>query len=211
MTVITEHQSDNDLISLEVQPVRYLVAGREGSLALGSLLAKLFRFRGLAVRELISFDHFRMLTLYQVEVQGTTGALAQIDVDFMICLNDEALEYEPRLKKNGTLLLDANSVTRHPERADVDVVAVPAFSLVEDLTNMLSQEAKSRFDLALSSLLGSLAAVENEYPDADNLTRVLGELQIEPKGPFLMAVYRGYDWLQETRMRGKTAWRSALN
>jgi hypothetical protein len=211
MTVRSEHQSDNDLTRLDAQPVRYLVVGREGSLALGSLLAKLFRSRGLLVKELISFDHRRMLTLYEIGIQGATAAVEPVLVDLMICLNDEALDYEPRLRRNGTLLLDANTVTRHPQRADVDVVEVPAFSLVQDLTDTLSQDAMSRFDLALSSLLGSLEAVENEYPDADSLSRVLGELQVESKAPFLMAVYRGYDWIQETRMRGKSPGGGVLN
>jgi hypothetical protein len=178
---------------------------------LGGLLSRLLRLRGSAVDEMISFDHNRSLTLYEIEIRGTPSVQRSAGVDLLICLNDASLGYEHLVRRFGTLLLDANSVTRRPKRADIDIVAVPAFNLIQDITERLTEETRSRFDPSLSSLLGSIEAIESEYPDASTLRRVFEKLQIEQTALFLTAVYRGYDWLQETRMRGKTGWGGVLN
>ncbi len=210
MSVKTEHRTRTSRAIPPHAPARYLVIGQEGSLALGNLLSRVLRLRGLPVEELISFDHRRSLTLYEIEVPGKESAETET-VDIMICLNDDSLEYEQLVKKLGTLLYDANSVTRRPTRTDIDVVAVPASSLIQDITEKLTEETRTRFDPSLSSLLGSIEAVESEYPDVLTLKRAFDRLQVGQTGLFLTAVYRGYDWLQETRMRGKTAFGGMLN
>ena len=208
MRVETKHHPKT---SRDNSQTRYLVAGREGSLALGNLLNTLFRSKKLAVEEIISFDHSRSLTLYEIQILGSGLHERGTEVDLMICLNDAALDYEPMVRRSGTLIVDANSVTRRPKRIDIDIVAVPSFNLVQDISERLSEETRTRLNLSLSSLLGSIEAIESDYPDSETLKRLFEKLQVEQSGLFLMAVYRGYDWLQETRMRGKTAWGGVLN
>lgn len=123
----------------------------------------------------------------------------------MICLNNAALDYEKYLAESGTMIIDASLVTRKPSREDIETIFVPATILIQDIADGISEEAKDRFDLALSGLLGSLEAIENEYPDPELFRRVFEKLDIEPVTPFLSAVYRGYDWLQESWMRGKAS------
>ncbi len=210
MSVKTEHRTRTNRAIPPHPPTRYVVIGQEGSLALGNLLSRVLRLKGLPVEELISFDHRRSLTLYEIQVVGKESTDTEA-VDIMICLNDKSLDYEQHVKKLGTLLYDANSVTTHPTRTDIDIVAVPASSLIQDVSQKLTEETRSRFDPSLSSLLGSIEAIESEYPDLVTLKRVFEKLQVGQTGLFLTAVYRGYDWLQETRMRGKTAFGGVLN
>jgi hypothetical protein len=210
MNVKTEHRSETKGASPDQRDTKFLVVGREGALALGGLLDKLLRWRRLPVEEIISFDHRRGLTFYEINVQGSRSEDTD-EVDLMICLNDESLDYEPMVKESGTLVVDANSITRHPTRTDIEIVAVPAFNLTRDLAEGMTEEARSRFDPSISSILGSIEAIETDYPDAQTLTRIFDRIRVEQTDLFLAAVYRGYDWLQETRMRGKTGYGGALN
>jgi hypothetical protein len=205
-----EYRSETKDTGPDRHVAKYLVIGREGALALGGLLDRLLRWRKLPVEEMISFDHARGLTLYEIRVQGPK-AIDTDSVDLMICLNDDSLDYEPLIKASGTLVFDANSITRYPKREDIEIVAVPAFSLTQDISEGMTEEARSRFDPSISSILGSIEAVESDYPDAKTLTRIFDRIQVEQTDRFLAAVYRGYDWLQETRMRGKTANGGPLN
>lgn len=185
------------------RPTRYLVLGREGCLALGEILTKLFRSKGLAVDGRVSFDLARMLTIYEIVVGGSPETT---NADVMICLNNAALDFEDRSVESGTIIIDASLVSRKPSRKDVETISVPTASLIKDIAEGISEETIDRFDLALSGLLGSLEAVENEHPDPELFRRVFERLDIEPVAPFLAAVYRGYDWLQESWLRGKASW-----
>ncbi len=210
MIVKAEHRTETKKARTDHHAADYLVIGREGALALGGLLDRLLRWRRLPVEEIISFDHGRALTLYEIKVQGSKTV--DIDkVDLMICLNDESLDYEPMIKESGTLVVDANSTTRRPKRTDIEIVAVPAFNLTHDIADEMTEEARSRFDPSISSILGSVEAIESDYPDAQTLTRIFDRIQVEQTDLFLAAVYRGYDWLQETRMRGKSGKGGAMN
>lgn len=183
-------------------PARYLVVGQEGCLALGEILTKLIRLKGYAATSLVRFDHSKMLTIYEIDVNGSLGGR---DADLMIVLNNEALDYEECLAESGTMIIDASLVTRRPSKKNVDTIFVPATNLIRDIADGMSDEAKDRFDLALSGLLGSFEAIQNEYPDPELFRRVFEKLEIEPVAPFLAAVNRGYDWLQESWMRGKAS------
>lgn len=212
MTVTTEHLGSNVCQSPEHhRNSEYIVVGRKGSIALGNLLGRLLRLQRRAVVEKVSFDHSRMLTLYEIRIQRTKYPRKEGSVDLMICLNDPGLDFEPHVRESGTLLVDANSVTGNPRRSDIEVVDVPAFSLIQDISERLTDETESRIDLSLSSLLGTIEAVEGTYPNEDLLMRLFEKEQIEPAVPFLIGVYRGYDWLQERRVRAKTQWRNIIN
>jgi hypothetical protein len=203
MSVRAEHVSSTKKIAQSRPSTRYLVIGRDGALALGNLLSKLFRSRNSAVEDVVGFDHRRELTLYEIKVQGS-GSRSDY-VDTMVCLSNDSLDYETLLRTSGTLILDANTVSGRPRRNDIEIVAVPAYSLSQDIVGELSEESRTRLDPSLPSLLGTIEAIEGEYPDAGRLKRALEGLDVEQTGPFLTAVYRGYDWLQEMQMRGKSA------
>lgn len=190
---------------------KFIVVGREGSIALGNLLATLLRLRRRSIVETVSFDHSRGLTLYEIELRRSQSPRKVGSVDLMVCLNDPGLDYESYVREFGTLLVDANSVTRSPKRSDIDIIEVPAFSLVQDMSERLTHETKSRIDLAVASLLGIIEAVEGTYPDEDLLMQLLEKAQVEPAVPFFIGVYRGYDWLQETRLRAKNPFRRVGN
>ncbi|HEX4922054.1 MAG TPA: hypothetical protein VFV92_15105 [Candidatus Bathyarchaeia archaeon] len=188
-------------VSRRPLPARYLVVGQEGCLALGEILTKLIRLKGYAATSLVRFDHSKMLTIYEIDVNGSLG---RRDADLMIVLNNEALDYEECLSESGTMIIDASVVTCKPSK-HIDTIFVPATILIRDIADGMSDDAKDRFDLALSGLLGSFEAIQNEYPDPELFRRVFEKLEIEPVAPFLAAVYRGYDWLQESWMRGKAS------
>jgi hypothetical protein len=209
MSVRTEHASSTRKVARNHPSTRYLVIGRDGALPLGSLLSKLLRSRKSAIENVIGFDHRRELTLYEIKVKGSGSKTDYVDT--MVCLNDASLEYETLLRKSGTLILDANTVHRRPRRNDIEIVAVPAYSLSQDIAGELSEESRTRLDPSLPSLLGTIEAIEGEYPDNGRLKRALEGLDVKQTGPFLTAVYRGYDWLQETQMRGKSANGGVMN
>jgi hypothetical protein len=202
MSARTEHVSSATKVAQNRQSTSYLVIGRDGAPALGSLLSKLLRSRESAVEDAIGFDHRRELTLYEIKVQGSGSKSSYVDT--MVCLNNDSLDYETLLRASGVLIFDANTVRRRPGRDDIEIIGVPAYSLSQDIVSELSEESKTRLDLSLPSLLGTIEAIEGEYPDAGRLRRALEGLDVEQTRPFLTAVYRGYDWLQETQMQGKS-------
>lgn len=203
MATTSDFRLDSGQVSVRHLHARYLVVGREGCLSLGEILTKLIRLKGFPTDSLVRFDLSKMLTIYEIIVGGSLG---RKEAEVMICLNNDALDYEEYLAESGTMIIDASLVTRKPSRKDIDTVYVPASILVKEIADGISEEAKDRFDLALSGLLGSIEAIENEYPDPRVIRRVFDSLEIEPIAPFLAAVYRGYDWLQESWMRGKASW-----
>ncbi len=113
-----------------VEPVRYLILGREGVADIGEWLTRFFLARGTPLSRLLAFDHTRRITLYEVGLFATRiGQTMPGNYDTIIGLERSAGAYEVLLKKHGVFLLDESGFTTPPVRQDLETIAVPAAML----------------------------------------------------------------------------------
>jgi len=113
--------------------------GGQGVLSMGKILAYSGIMQDLEVSWFPS---------YGPEMRGGTANVTVIlsderisspilhEYDTAIILNQQSLDkFEPRVKKNGLLIYDSNGISRHPERADIEIYKVDAFAEASKMDN----------------------------------------------------------------------------
>jgi 2-oxoglutarate ferredoxin oxidoreductase subunit gamma len=65
---------------------------------------------------------------------GIVGSPIVTDPDTLVVMNRPSLDkFEAAIKPKGLLIMDSDLVNREPERADIEVIKIPAQSIAEEL------------------------------------------------------------------------------
>lgn len=190
-----------------VPPVRILVVGVEGVRNLCDYLSSFFFSKGRRVSSLLGFDHVRRLSVCQVDVGELHPTVSfRAGQSIVVALSNSAVAYEKSLMVDGTLLFDASKLTILPKREDVNSVAIPVESLAQaTLADSWGKMAEPNNRIERYVMAGAVLAAAEENPKTNELERLFLKFHDSPVHAYVMATEQGYDWVQEMRMRGKSA------
>ncbi len=177
-----------------LHPAKGLLVGRGGVSSLG---------RHLASREESNRERSLELGPYSVEEGGVTSDR----VDLIIGLDAYSVQFEGRLKPQGTLLLNDLGADVRPRRGDVHTIIVPAKALAEAFLNKVEGDATgavSDAELEEAVMIGAALAVQDCGQMAVETSGLIETPNPSRRSALVLAVCKGYDWIQERRLHGKS-------
>ncbi len=179
-----------------LHPAKGLLVGERGLSSLGKHLAS-------SKGEAIGRERSLELGPYGVEEGGATSD----KVDLIIGLDAYSLQFEARLKPQGTFLLNDLGSEIRPTRPDIHMIFVPAKALTGAFLNKVEVDAVrtvSQAELEEAVMFGAALAVQDCGRMAEEMSRLLETPNPSRRSALVLAVCKGYDWIQERRLHGKS-------
>ncbi len=179
-----------------LHPAKGLLIGRGGLSCLGKHLTSNKEAESGRERNL-------ELGLYSVEEGGATNN----KVDLIIGLDAYSLQFEARLKPQGTFLLNDLRAEVRPRRHDIHTIIVPAKALAGAFLNKVEGDAAgavSEAELEEAVMIGAALAVQDCGQMAEEMSELLETPNPSRRSALVLAVGKGYDWVQERRLHGKS-------
>jgi 2-oxoglutarate ferredoxin oxidoreductase subunit gamma len=157
------------------QEIIFAGFGGQGILSMGKFLAYAGMDADMSVSWLPSYGpemRGGTANCSVIVTDGTVGSPIVTEPDSVVVMNRPSLDkFEKMIKANGLLIMDADLVNRSPERADIEVISIPAQSIAEELGTKT---------IANMVLLGALVAKTNIV----SMDTLLGALKAHGKEKF---------------------------
>ncbi len=185
----------------------YLIVGHggQGVLDLGNFVAYHAVLSGQHVAYTPSYGpetRGGKVRCYVVESSEEIESPMVDEPDVLVAMNNPSMDFEQTVRQKGSLLMNSSLIDRTPTRQDLEVVALPATKIADNMREQVLGMADTRV-LQNSVAYGALLAITAQPYDVATVRSTVEHVYNGTKARFvpanIAAVERGYNYVVNGR------------